>query len=82
LIGDVPGLLIEGGPRGVAQEPNIRGFQDEQVVLRLDGGRLNFNRGHSGRFFFDPDIIQRVEVVRGGASTLFGSGAIWGRHCF
>ncbi|WP_299747780.1 TonB-dependent hemoglobin/transferrin/lactoferrin family receptor [uncultured Tateyamaria sp.] len=78
LVGDLPGVLIEGGPRGVAQEPNIRGFQDEQVVLRLDGGRLNFNRGHSGRFFFDPDIVQRVEVVRGGGSTLFGSGAIGG----
>ncbi|MEL7131938.1 MAG: TonB-dependent hemoglobin/transferrin/lactoferrin family receptor [Pseudomonadota bacterium] len=78
LIGDLPGVLIEGGPRGVAQEPNIRGFQDEQVVLRLDGGRLNFNRAHSGRFFFDPDIVQRVEVVRGGGSTLFGSGAIGG----
>ena len=78
LIGDLPGVLIEGGPRGVAQEPNIRGFQDEQVVLRLDGGRLNFNRAHSGRFFFDPDIVQRVEVVRGGRSTLFGSGAIGG----
>ncbi|MBY5935579.1 TonB-dependent hemoglobin/transferrin/lactoferrin family receptor [Tateyamaria omphalii] len=78
LIGDVPGVSIEGGPRGVAQEINIRGFQDEQVVLRFDRGRLNFNRAHSGRFFFDPDIVERVEVVRGGGSTLFGSGAIGG----
>ncbi|MEM6758323.1 MAG: TonB-dependent hemoglobin/transferrin/lactoferrin family receptor [Pseudomonadota bacterium] len=78
LIGDIPGVLINGGPRGVAQEPNIRGFNDEQVVLRFDGGRLNFNRAHSGRFFFDPDIVQRVEVVRGGGSTLFGSGALGG----
>ncbi|WP_159806064.1 TonB-dependent hemoglobin/transferrin/lactoferrin family receptor [Litoreibacter roseus] len=78
LIGDIPGVVIEGGPRGIAQEPNIRGFQDEQVVLRVDGGRLNFNQAHRGRFFFDPDIVQRVEVVRGGGSTLFGSGAIGG----
>ncbi|APX14100.1 hypothetical protein BWR18_19765 (plasmid) [Tateyamaria omphalii] len=78
LIGDVPGVSIEGGPRSVAQEINIRGFQDEQVVLRFDGGRFNFNRAHSGRFFFDPDIVQKVEVVRGGGSTLFGSGAIGG----
>ncbi|WP_299969601.1 TonB-dependent receptor [uncultured Roseobacter sp.] len=78
LIGDIPGVVIEGGPRGISQEPNIRGFQDEQVVLRLDGGRLNFNQAHRGRFFFDPDIVQRVEVVRGGGSTLFGSGAIGG----
>ncbi|SFG03359.1 TonB-dependent hemoglobin/transferrin/lactoferrin family receptor [Roseobacter denitrificans] len=78
LIGDIPGVVIEGGPRGISQEPNIRGFQDEQVVLRFDGGRLNFNQAHRGRFFFDPDIVQRVEVVRGGGSTLFGSGALGG----
>lgn len=76
LIGDVPGLTIEGGPRAIAQEPNIRGFQDEQIVLRFDGGRFNFNQAHRGRFFIDPDIVQRVEVIRGGGSTLYGSGAL------
>ncbi len=78
LLGDVPGLTIEGGPRGVSQEINIRGFQDEQVVLRLDGGRQNFNLAHRGRFFTDPMILKQVEVLRGGASTLFGSGALGG----
>ncbi|MEP0961225.1 MAG: TonB-dependent receptor [Roseobacter sp.] len=78
LIGDIPGVTIDGGPRGISQEPNIRGFQDEQIVLRFDGGRLNFNQAHRGRFFFDPEIVQRVEVVRGGGSTLFGSGALGG----
>jgi hemoglobin/transferrin/lactoferrin receptor protein len=73
LIGDAPGLTIEGGPRSIAQEPNIRGFQDEQVVLRFDGGRSNFDQAHRGRFFVDPDIVERVEIVRGGGSTLFGS---------
>ncbi|MEL7280091.1 MAG: TonB-dependent hemoglobin/transferrin/lactoferrin family receptor [Pseudomonadota bacterium] len=78
LLGDIPGLTIEGGPRPFSQEPNIRGFQDEQVVLRFDGGRFNFNQAHRGRFFLDPDILQRVEIVRGGGSTLYGSGAIGG----
>ncbi|QIE56963.1 TonB-dependent hemoglobin/transferrin/lactoferrin family receptor [Pikeienuella piscinae] len=78
LIGDTPGLTIEGGPRGAAQEPNIRGFSDDQVVLRLDGGRFNFNQGHRGRFFIDPEIVERVEVIRGGGSTLHGSGALGG----
>jgi hemoglobin/transferrin/lactoferrin receptor protein len=78
LIGDAPGVSIGGGPRGIAQEPNIRGFTDEQVVLRLDGGRFNFNQAHRGRFFLDPDIVERVEVVRGGGSTLYGSGALGG----
>lgn len=78
LLGDVPNVLIEGGPRAAAQEPNIRGFADEQIVLRVDGGRMNFNQAHRGRFFIDPDILQRVEVVRGGGSTLQGSGALGG----
>ena len=78
LLDDVPGLTIEGGPRGVSQEVNIRGFQDEQVVLRFDGGRQNFNLAHRGRFFTDPMILKQVEVLRGGASTLFGSGALGG----
>lgn len=78
LIGDVPGVTIDGGPRGVSQEPNIRGFQDEQVVLRLDGARQTFNLAHRGRFFADPLVLKQVEVLRGGASTLFGSGALGG----
>ena len=78
LIGDVPGVQIGGGPRGIAQEPNIRGFQDEQVVIRIDGARQNFNLAHRGRFFTDPDALKRVEVLRGGNSTLFGSGALGG----
>ncbi|HMQ93910.1 MAG TPA: TonB-dependent hemoglobin/transferrin/lactoferrin family receptor [Amaricoccus sp.] len=78
LIGDAPGLTIEGGPRSMAQEPNIRGFQNDQIVLRLDGGRFNFDQAHRGRFFIDPDLVERVEIIRGGGSTLYGSGALGG----
>jgi len=78
LTGDIPGVTIVGGPRGISQEINIRGFTDEQVVLRYDGGRFNFGQAHRGRFFVDPDLIQQVEVVRGGGSTLYGSGALGG----
>jgi hemoglobin/transferrin/lactoferrin receptor protein len=58
LIGDAPGATILGGPRGISQEPNIRGFTDDQIVLRFDGERTNFNDAHRGRFFIDPEIIQ------------------------
>jgi hemoglobin/transferrin/lactoferrin receptor protein len=78
LIGDAPGVLIAGGPRSIAQEPNIRGFSDDQIVMRYDGGRSNFNDAHRGRFFIDPDIIERIEIIRGGGSTLYGSGALGG----
>ena len=77
LMSDTPGVVIQGG-RGVAQEPNIRGFQDEQVVIRVDGARQNFDLQHRGRFFVDPALLKQVEILRGGASSMFGSGALGG----
>ncbi|MEO1315918.1 MAG: TonB-dependent receptor plug domain-containing protein, partial [Pseudomonadota bacterium] len=78
LIGDEPGVTIEGGPRAISQEPNIRGFRDQQVIVRVDGARQNFDLAHRGRFFTDPTILKQVEILRGGQSTLFGSGALGG----
>src|SRR3546814_12322808 len=46
----LPGVAIEGGPRRIAEEPSIRGFSDEQVVIRVDGTRQNFHETQRGRF--------------------------------
>lgn len=74
----LPGVAIQGGARRIAEEPNIRGFSDTQVVIRLDGARQNFDLAHRGRFFVDQDLVKRIEVVRGSASALYGSGALGG----
>ncbi|MBK5910844.1 hypothetical protein CCR85_04970 [Rhodothalassium salexigens] len=74
----IPGVEIQGGARRIAEEPNVRGFSDEQVVIRIDGARQNFDLGHRGRFFVDPDLLSGIEVVRGSASALYGSGALGG----
>ena len=78
VLEGTPGLSIQGGARRIAEEPSIRGFSDQQLVLRLDGARQNFDQSHRGRFFVDPALIKRVEVIRGSASSLYGSGAIGG----
>ncbi len=81
-FGDVmeglPGVQIQGNARRITEEPNIRGFADERVLVRQDGGRQNFNGVHAGRFFVDPDLLERIEVVRGANSALYGSGALGG----
>lgn len=74
----IPGVSIQGGSRRISEEPNVRGFLDNQVVIRLDGTRQNFDLAHRGRFFVDPDLVNRIEVVRGSASALYGSGALGG----
>jgi len=82
LLRDVPGVEIEGVPRTTAMEPAIRGLGGDRIAFRLDGSRLNFNAGHRGRIFLDPDLLRSVDVLRGPGSALYGSGAIGGMIAF
>lgn len=78
ILETVPGLEMGGGPRDTAEQPNIRGFSGERVVMRVDGVRKNFEAGHRGRVFMEPSLLKQVDVLRGPSSTLYGSGAIGG----
>jgi hemoglobin/transferrin/lactoferrin receptor protein len=79
---DVPGLQFVGGPRRNGQVPTLRGLGRENVLILLDGARQSFLSAHDGRFFLDPDLVGRAEVVRGPASALYGSGAVGGVLAF
>ncbi|WP_417462485.1 TonB-dependent hemoglobin/transferrin/lactoferrin family receptor [Kordiimonas sp.] len=78
IFASVPGLVFDGGPRRNGQTPAIRGMAGEGVVVLFDGVRQSFLSGHDGRFFIEPDLLKSAEVVRGGGSSLYGSGAIGG----
>lgn len=78
LFRDVPGLEFSGGPRRTGETPSIRGRGGENVLILLDGARQSFISAHDGRFFVDPELIRRAEVVKGPASSLYGSGAVGG----
>jgi hemoglobin/transferrin/lactoferrin receptor protein len=78
LLEGLPNVSIGGGARGIAQEVVIRGITDNRILFLLDGARQNFNRAHNARSFVDPELLQQVEVLRGPASALWGSGALGG----
>ena len=78
LLEDVVGVEMTGGPRSTAELPSIRGLGDNRIVIRLDGARKNFDAGHRGRLFLDPELLRQVDVIRGPASTIHGSGALAG----
>lgn len=78
LLKDMPGVTTAGGPRQAAAKPNVRGLGEGRVVMRIDGARQNFQTRHRGQSFVDPLLLEQVEVLRGPASTLHGSGAIGG----
>jgi TonB-dependent heme/hemoglobin receptor len=62
--------------------PFIRGLTGKQVVILVDGVRLNnsFYRFGPHQYLntIDPNIIERIEVVRGPTSVLYGSDALGG----
>lgn len=59
--------------------PSIRGANADQVVVLLDGMRLNTAQGGGVDLnIFPISVLERIEVVRGGHSALMGSDAIGG----
>lgn len=82
-IGDVlanePGLSATGFTPG-ASRPVIRGFQGERVRVLVDGiGSIDVsNTSADHGVTVDPLTAERIEILRGPASLLFGSNAIGG----
>ena len=74
----IPNVEFSGGPRRTGETPNIRGVNGADVVILLDGARQNFGSAHDGRFFIDPSLIKQAEILRGPASSLYGSGGLGG----
>ena len=81
LLREAPGVDVVGtGPN--QGRPSIRGQRGQRILLLQDGLRLNNNRRQQdfGELpaLVDVDQIERVEVVRGPSSVLYGSDAIGG----
>jgi len=67
-----------GGP-GQTTSVFIRGAESNHVLLLIDGVRINPGTiGVPAIQNIDPDLIERVEIVKGPRSTIYGSDAIGG----
>ena len=80
VLQDIPGVSINGGPLASGMKFNIRGFSDtEDVLIKLDGAQRNFEKYRFGSgVFIEPELLKAIEVTRGPAGALQGSGAIGG----
>lgn len=78
LLRSIPGITITGTGRSNGQDINMRGYDKRGVLTLVDGIRQGTDTGHLNGIFLDPALIKRVEVVRGPAAQLYGSGALGG----
>ncbi|KHL74194.1 TonB-dependent receptor [Pseudomonas putida] len=84
LVRYEPGVSVGGtGQRSGLNGYNIRGIDGERVLTQIDGVSIpdSFFYGpyaQTQRNYVDPEIVKRVEILRGPASVLYGSNAIGG----
>jgi vitamin B12 transporter len=81
ILQDVPGVQITDNRPGGLTSLNIRGVDNDQVLVLLDGIELGDPSGTNTQFNFDhlsAGDIERIEVLRGNQSSLYGSDAIGG----
>jgi outer membrane cobalamin receptor len=80
VINSTPSAVINDyGPAGATQSVSLRGSSSSQVVVMLDGIRLNSSRDGGVDLSTIPlEGIDHIEIVRGGESALYGTSAIGG----
>lgn len=82
ILKTVPGLnLVQSGGMGTVVSTFIRGGNSQHALVMIDGVKMNDPGASSSSFDFahlSIDNIERIEVLRGPQSVLYGSDAMSG----
>lgn len=72
--------ILQRGPHGVQADVSLRGGSFDQAAILLNG--VNLTNPQTGHYSFDIPVnlsdIERIEIVQGPSSLIFGAGAFSG----
>lgn len=79
LLEDIPGVRINNDGGQGMKRVKIRGEDAFRTLVMIDGQKVAEHKSMSGApMLIDPSMIERIEVIKGPASVLYGSDAIGG----
>ncbi len=77
LSQDVPGLEFQRG--GFGADIKMQGLEAKNILILIDGERMAGESGNNVDYSrLNTDNIERIEIVKGAASALYGSQAMGG----
>lgn len=81
VLSEISGIKVQKSQFG-GGSPVLRGMEANRVLLVVDGVRMNnaiYRKGHlQNSITVSPNILERVEVIFGPSSVIYGSDALGG----
>lgn len=88
VLANEPGVsVMSNGNKTGAYGVNIRGVDMDRILMTVDderlldsyrGNPLSTTAAQGGKDYIEPDTLKQVDIVKGPASALYGSGALGG----
>ncbi len=78
MLRDVPGVQILDAAVPGMKRVEIRGESSRRNVILIDGQEITDHSSYGTPMLIDPSSVERIEVLKGPSSVLYGSKAIGG----
>lgn len=79
LLNSIPGVVATDGSMAGTKRVSIRGEGASRTLVMIDGVKISEQKSMDGAaILIDTSNIERIEVIKGPASVLYGSEAIGG----
>lgn len=78
MLRDVPGVEVVDSSAAGMKRLRIRGESSARVTILVDGQEITDHSTYGTPILIDPSRVERIDVVRGPASVLYGAKAIGG----